>query len=400
LPQGHAVTENSIALYYFLTMKAFNFFALAMLMSSIVCAQTDTTKNSNEPYYVVIGAFSIQKNAARFTRQAPKYKLSAKAEMNYNRNLYYVHVLITDDRTRAIDEALALRARPDSVFSDAWVYHGSFKKSEQGEVINGRDLNPAAEQAKTIAATKTQNTPEASAEEKEGTKLFIFKISRLDDNADVTGDVLVVDVDLARKIGTFDGNKTVNVPEPKGKSGKITMTATVFGYRRIQHDLNYLDPAGDSIEIQDSTIVVPFQLVRLQKGDVAVMYDVYFFKDAAIMRPESRFEVGSLLDMMKENPKYKIKIHGHTNGKASGKIITLKEGETNYFSVNGTKEGFGSAKNLSKERAQVLKTYLMNNGIDEKRLLIKAWGGKKPIYDKLSPQAQSNVRVEIEILEN
>ena len=130
------------------------------------------------------------------------------------------------------------------------------------------------------------------------------------------------------------------------------------------------------------------------------MYDVYFFKDAAIMRPESRFEVTSLLDMMKENLKYKIKIHGHTNGKASGKIIALKEGEVNYFSLNGTKEGFGSAKKLSKERARLLKTYLMNNGIEEKRIQVKAWGGKKPIYDKMSPRAQSNVRVEIEILDN
>jgi outer membrane protein OmpA-like peptidoglycan-associated protein len=381
-------------------MKALPFFALAMFISSNVCAQIDTTRHANEPYYVVIGAFSVQKNALRFTRQAPKYDLSAKFEMNYNRNLYYVYVLVTDDRAKAIDQALALRARPDSVYSDAWVYHGSLKKSAQGEIIKGRDLDPAAEQAKTIAATKPQQTTEPPAAVKENTKPFIFKISRLDDNMEVTGDVLVVDVDLVKKIGTFDGNKKVKVPEPKGKSGKITMTATVFGYRRIQHNVNYLDPAGDSVEIQDSTIVVPFQLVRLQKGDVAVMYDVYFFRDAAIMRPESRFEVGSLLEMMKENPKYKIRIHGHTNGKASGKIITLKGGETNYFSVNGTQEGFGSARKLSKERAQLLKTYLINNGIEEKRMQIKAWGGKKPIYDKLSPQAQSNVRVEIEILDN
>ncbi len=381
-------------------MKAFKFLALAMLASSIVCAQTDTTQHPDEPYYVVIGAFSVQKNAAKFTRQAPRYDLSAKFEMNYNRNLYYVYVMVTVDRTQAINQALTLRARPDSVYSDAWVYHGSLKKSVQGEIIKGRDLDPAAEQAKTIAAANPQQNAELPAEVKENTRPFIFKISRLDDNVDVAGDVLVVDVDLVKKIGTYDGNKTVYVPEPKGKSGQITMTATVFGYRRIQHNLNYRNPASDSVEMRDSTLVVPFQLVRLQKGDVAIMYDVYFFRDAAIMRPESRFEVGSLLEMMKENPKYKIKIHGHTNGKASGKIITLKEGEENYFSVNGTKEGFGSAKKLSKERAQLLKTYLINNGIDEKRMVIKAWGGKKPIYDKLSPQAQSNVRVEIEILDN
>lgn len=371
--------------------------ALAMFMSSTAFSQADST-NFNEPYYVVIGAFSVQKNASRFTRQAPKFDLSAKYALNHNRNLYYVYVLTTDDRAKAIETAVTLRVRPDSLFSDAWVYNGSFENSKQGEVIAGKDINPAAE--KTSSEIVAQKSAPKQVVPKEDTKPFIFKIARLDDSTEVKGDVLVVDVDQARKIGTFDGNKAVDVPKPKGKSGKITMTCNVFGYRRIQHDLNYLDPAGDSVEMQDSTIVVPFQLVRLQKGDVAVMYDVYFFKDAAIMRPESRFEVGSLVEMMKENLKYKIKIHGHTNGKAHGKIISMKDDSENYFALTNTKEGFGSAKKLSQERAELLKTYLVNNGIDEKRLVVKAWGGKNPLYDKLSPQAQSNVRVEIEILEN
>lgn len=381
-------------------MKALYFLALAILISSTAYSQSDTTTNFNEPYYVVIGAFSIQKNAIRFTKAAPKNKLNAKYAMNHNRNLYYVYVLSTDDRTKAIDEALTLRARPDSLYSDAWVYRGSFEKSQTGEIVIGKDINPAAEQ-KPVSESTAQNQSGKTNTEKEETKPFIFKITRLDDSTQVIkGDVLVVDVDLARKIGTYEGNQTVNVPKPKGKSGQITMTCTVFGYRRIQHDLNYLNPAGDTVQIQDSTIIVPFQLKRLQKGDVAVMYDVYFFKDAAIMRPESRFEVGALLEMMKENSNYKIKIHGHTNGGAPGKIISMKDGSENYFSLSETKEGVGSAKKLSKARAELLKTYLVNNGVDAKRLVIKAWGGKRPLYDKFSPQAAANVRVEIEILQN
>jgi hypothetical protein len=31
---------------------------------------------------------------------------------------------------------------------------------------------------------------------------------------------------------------------------------------------------------------------------------------------------------------------------------------------------------------------------------IKAWGGKRPIHDKMSNRAQENVRVEIEILQD
>jgi outer membrane protein OmpA-like peptidoglycan-associated protein len=140
--------------------------------------------------------------------------------------------------------------------------------------------------------------------------------------------------------------------------------------------------------------------VRLQKGDIAVMYNVYFFKDAAIMRPESRYEVGTLLDMLNENNKYKIRLHGHTNGNAAGKIIGMSKSSKNFFSLNDTKDGFGSAKELSEQRADVIRNYLVSNGIDQSRIEIKAWGGKRPIHDKHSARAQENVRVEVEIMEN
>ena len=118
------------------------------------------------------------------------------------------------------------------------------------------------------------------------------------------------------------------------------------------------------------------------------------------MRPESQYEVNSLLEMLNENPNYKIRIHGHTNGKAAGKLISMEKDSQNFFSLRDTKEGFGSAKQLSEERAMVLKSYLESNGIDSKRMEIKAWGGKRPIYDKMSNRAQDNVRVEIEILQD
>ena len=128
------------------------------------------------------------------------------------------------------------------------------------------------------------------------------------------------------------------------------------------------------------------------------MYNVYFFKDAAVMRSESKHEISSLLEMMVENPKYKIRIHGHTNGNATGKIISLGESK-NFFSLEGTKEGFGSAKKLSEERAKVIRDFLLANGIDPSRAEILAWGGNKPIHDKLGALARENVRVEVEILE-
>jgi len=117
------------------------------------------------------------------------------------------------------------------------------------------------------------------------------------------------------------------------------------------------------------------------------------------MRPESRYEVNSLVGMMKENQKYRIRIHGHTNGKASGKIIRMGDPK-NFFSLVDTKEGYGSAKKLSEERARIIHDYLISEGIEAKRLQVKAWGGKRPVIDKSHAQAHTNVRVEIEILED
>jgi outer membrane protein OmpA-like peptidoglycan-associated protein len=224
---------------------------------------------------------------------------------------------------------------------------------------------------------------------------------RADTREAIEGDVNVIDNERVKKIGTYAANRQIRITNPNNKSGNLSLIVDVFGYRKIQREINYINPEGENIGIDgDNNVVVPFELVRLQKGDIAVMYNVYFFKDAAVMRPESRWEVNSLLDMLRENPKYKIKIHGHTNGNAPGKIISMNEKSDNFFALANTREGFGSAKKLSQERAEVIRAYLVANGVESRRMQVKAWGGKKPVVDKLHSQAENNVRVEIEILEH
>jgi outer membrane protein OmpA-like peptidoglycan-associated protein len=189
----------------------------------------------------------------------------------------------------------------------------------------------------------------------------------------------------------------VNVPF--SEKGQVSFVCDLFGYRKVQKNIDINPTPGEGLALGDNgEMIVPCELVRLRKGDISVMYNVYFFKDAAIMRPESRYEVNSLLEMMKENPKYKIKIHGHTNGGGAGKIISKGNDSDNFFSLTGSKDGFGSAKKLSQERAMIIRDYLLAEGISEDRLIVKAWGGKRALFDKNHPQAQTNVRVEIEIV--
>jgi outer membrane protein OmpA-like peptidoglycan-associated protein len=220
-------------------------------------------------------------------------------------------------------------------------------------------------------------------------------------NRIVEGNIKVIDTDRAKLMTEVKGNEYLNLPDPKSKSGQITLICEAFGYRKIQQEISYPLPLADtvkeSIDLMGTTFVINFDLVRYHKGDIATLYNVYFYNDAAVMLPESTYELNSLLQMMQENPKYTIRLHGHTNGNYHGRIITTGP-DKNFFSLEGSVNMVGSAKELSEKRAAVIKDYLVTNGIDASRIEVKAWGGKRPLYDKHSVNAKRNVRVEVEIL--
>lgn len=412
-------------------MKKFILFARVGLLFTLIFfqpaagARPQVSSTPNYPNYVVIGAFAVEKNAVKFTKQANAMNHHAQFDLNPNRNLYYVFVLQTGDRSQAIAEAL--RLREETKYEDAWVYHGAIGKGSEDHPP-GTDINPITDKPLTEVAPQEHietHEGEESAKDSSSTeepaiitqesaqklttatltdeevagKNFVFNLYRAVDGKEVEGEVDVIDTEKSRKMASYKGNTPVKVIAPSGNSGAVSFICEAFGYRKTQIEFDFKNSEQSLTVDEAGNIVVPFELFRLQKGDKAIMYNVFFFKDAAIMRPESRFEVNSLLEMLKENPTYKIKIHGHTNGNASGKIITM--GATkNFFALTNTKDGFGSAKKLSEERASSIRNYLIENGIDEGRMEIKAWGGKKPLHDKHATRAQENVRVEIEILSN
>jgi len=364
--------------------------------------------------YVVIGAFANQQNAIHFTEKAKKEQFGAQFEINTNRHLFYVYVLRTENRKLAFEQAQDLRKRTS--FSDTWVYSGLL--GENNSQANSADVHPETgakleqipveDKSITVPINESSNTTnenillvkkvEQLPRAEEDGRAFFFKLIRASNQKEVSGDVDVIDSEKQRKGGSYVGNQDVFV-RTVNKSGNVLLKCEVFGYRKLEYVINLNDPqATDFIKVENGKVTVPFELIRLKKGDIVVMYNVFFYKDAAIMRPESRSEVTSLLEMMNENPKMKIRIHGHTNGGAAGKIIEVGDSK-NFFSLSDTKEGFGSAKKLSEERAQVISDFLLSEGIDPSRMEVKAWGGKKSIYKKDHAQAHENVRVEIEIIE-
>lgn len=265
--------------------------------------------------------------------------------------------------------------------------------------VESVDIALSSDHLKTTATNLAIAVREATGFDAEGNRKFKFSLFNTVNLKEVNGEVDLVN-EGGRKIASYASNEIVQVMRADA-SGNIILACEVLGYRKLLFKLNYDNPfLTEGVERgENEEAIVPFGLVRLQKGDIAVMYNVYFFKDAAIMRPESKYEINNLLSMMNENDAYKIMIHGHTNGNAAGKIITMGDSK-NFFSLTNTEEGRGSAKKLSEERAGVIREYLIDQGISDDRMEIKAWGGKRPLYDKNHSLAQSNVRVEIEIVEN
>lgn len=374
----------------------------------------------SEGYYTIVGAFAIKENAANLNAVLQKNGMHTSYGFLPSRNIYYVYALRSPDIKVCIQEMQELRKKPE--FWDAWVRY----IREDGTSPEVPSLNAVVTpQPKTEApvpmltesnplqqeVSPASETDQSVVEENEeivqydnitlgNTEVFLSLYNPQNDKV-ANGVVQVVDTERGRLIQEVQGNTYLILPDPKSKSGNITLIADVLGYRKVQKEINFNSPLSDTsfITQMGTSLVANFEMVRYHKGDIRTLYNIYFYNDAAVMMPESKYELSMLLEMLQENVNYKIKLHGHTNGNYHGKIIKVgKDGD--FFSVAKDAETtVGSAKELSESRAEVIKAWLVAQGIDASRIEVKAWGGKRPVYDKHSANAKKNIRVEVEVVE-
>ena len=111
---------------------------------------------------------------------------------------------------------------------------------------------------------------------------------------------------------------------------------------------------------------------------VIVLDNIYFDTDAATLRPESFEELDRLYYYLQRKKFLRVSIEGHTDN----------EGDDAY---NLT---------LSRNRAMAVLRYLMQKGIDHRRLSAVGLGETKPIADNATPEGrQANRRVEVHFRE-
>lgn len=411
------------------------------LFTALTSSYAQSNKELAAGYYVVVGSYAASREniAQNYTEVLNREGHEASYGFNASKNMYFVYVRFFDNLKSSLEDMY--RTRKQEKFNDAWVrvVPGDVVKTNASTPAVGeknaagrRDETPktpiskAENETKTNADLKSRSNNESVASELResdqlnaddtvvenaeikqfekmtlgNTEVFL-SLFHAQNNRIVHGDVQVVDTERAKQLLKVKGNEYLLLPDPKSKSGQLTLICEAFGYRKIQQEINYPLPLADTvkpyIDLMGTTLVINFDLVRYRRGDIVILYNVYFFNDASIMLPESKYELNSLLQLMQEG-NYKIRLHGHTNGNYHGRILTRGDSK-DFFVLEGSKSTMGSAKDLSRNRAEIIKEYLVSNGIAADRIEIKAWGGKRPLYDRNGANAKKNVRVEVEILQ-
>jgi outer membrane protein OmpA-like peptidoglycan-associated protein/tetratricopeptide (TPR) repeat protein len=118
-------------------------------------------------------------------------------------------------------------------------------------------------------------------------------------------------------------------------------------------------------------------LDKLKVGSDVILKNIFFDTNKYELLPPSIVELNLLTELLKKYENISIEIQGHTDN-----VGVAKENEK-----------------LSENRAKAVYDYLINNGIDKKRLTFKGYGETKPRSDNTTEEGrQQNRRTEFTII--
>jgi outer membrane protein OmpA-like peptidoglycan-associated protein len=119
-------------------------------------------------------------------------------------------------------------------------------------------------------------------------------------------------------------------------------------------------------------------------GETAVLRDLFFVGDEAILLKVSEPELPKILKFMQLNPDLKVEIAGHINGP---NLVMRNEPLWR--------------QSLSERRAKVVYDYLLKNGIPAGRMTWKGYMNTQMLFPnpKSEQESEQNRRVEIRVVE-
>ena len=391
-------------------------------------------------YYVVIGAFAKETNARKFTGYARNIYLEAFYKLNPDKNLYYVYVMQTSRKEDARNWTWYLKN--ETGFKDAWVFtetagdantftfFDQAGKRHTSPRYSANELAPQAKDAVALASADASSTYHYGDDTRSLTidatwndadkvsytnnishnfsgrktrlaegDVFTFTAETTEGNT-IPADIMLVDYKKARKLTGFQTGEYIGL-KGKSKNQEMTLVCDVFGYSVETKVINLgkISRARDVKQNQDGVWEVKFKLKPMQVNEISILYNTVFFPDAAVLQPSSRKQLDELLALMKANPSYKILIHSHCNA-GTRRGIKVPAGKSGYFALEGADYKTASDKQLTKQRGETIRSYLVDNGIDGKRIQVFGWGSMDNLVSATSSDTAINDRVEVELLEN
>jgi len=152
---------------------------------------------------------------------------------------------------------------------------------------------------------------------------------------------------------------------------KFGINATVEGYFPVSENFD-LTNISEYKEITRNLEMVPVMV-----GHTVRMNNIFFDFGKSILTPNSYPELNRVVKLMNENPEMEIEISGHTDNVGS-----------NSFNLK-----------LSDERANAVRTYLIEHKINANRIKAKGYGKNRPVASNDTDDGkQKNRRVEFTIL--
>lgn len=227
----------------------------------------------------------------------------------------------------------------------------------------------------SIAMPVKDHAIEKTVEVKKKT-LTVFKGITIDaiSRKPVEASIEITDNATGKVIETFTTNSATGkfiITLPSGKNYGIAVKAP--GY--LFHSENFDIPNGADDNLVNKTI----ELKNIAIGSKIALRNIFFDVNKATLRAESNAELDRLVQLLKDVPKLKIEISGHTDNTGSA-------------ALNET---------LSQQRAEAVVTYLVNHGIAATRLTSKGYGSSRPVASNGTEDGkQQNRRTEFEILGN
>ena len=141
-------------------------------------------------------------------------------------------------------------------------------------------------------------------------------------------------------------------PEPRQTSEKSKPVEVVLS------EIKIITPALPQKPTEEAKPIVPAAIEpKSEKPRAVVLENVSFEQSSYVLLSQSYLALNKLVELLKTAPNKKVEIAGHTDNVGDARLNLA----------------------LSENRAKVVASYLIRNGIDETRISIRGFGGNKPI---------------------